>query len=72
MKLNECFETIRQEFDALAHDLVHVRSQRDDLDNKGMSFSPATSSFFPNYPIKSHLCISQPIKSLFHYLYAAI
>ncbi|KAI0724965.1 WD40-repeat-containing domain protein [Fomitopsis betulina] len=34
VKLNECFDTIRQEFDAVAHELVHLRGQRDDLDNK--------------------------------------
>ncbi|KAI0066995.1 WD40 repeat-like protein [Artomyces pyxidatus] len=33
-RLNECFETIRQEFDVLSQDIVLLRNQRDDFENK--------------------------------------
>ncbi|PCH39459.1 WD40 repeat-like protein [Wolfiporia cocos MD-104 SS10] len=33
-RLNDCFDTIRQEFDLLAQELTILRGQRDDLDNK--------------------------------------
>ncbi|CCL98754.1 uncharacterized protein FIBRA_00759 [Fibroporia radiculosa] len=34
-RLNDCFDTIRQEFEILAQEVNHSRGQRDDLDNKG-------------------------------------
>ncbi|THH15316.1 hypothetical protein EW146_g5150, partial [Bondarzewia mesenterica] len=33
-RLNDCFDTIRQEFDVLSQDLNVLRSQRDDFENK--------------------------------------
>lgn len=36
-RLNDCFDTIRTEFDALAQELVLYRNQRDDFENKGLS-----------------------------------
>lgn len=38
-RLNESFDTIRQEFDALSQELVSLRGQRDDYDQKRMASS---------------------------------
>ena len=35
-RLSECLDTIRSEFDVLSQDIVHLRTQRDEFDTKGL------------------------------------
>lgn len=42
-RLNECLETIKQEFDAVLHDSSVLKSQRDDYEGKRAHLSQRTN-----------------------------
>jgi len=44
-RLNDAFDTIRQEFDVLAQEINVLRGQRDEFENKG---TPSSSLYFPS------------------------
>ena len=53
-RLNECFETIRQEFDGLSQEFNLLRGQRDDFESKGairsLTHIPHTPTLTPALP----------------------